>query len=305
MTKAGGSLDEMLDALAAANAAQAQTQALLQLGLEAAAMAAWRWDIGAPRVQWLAGMEHILGPRPAGDWPDFRDMVHEDDRQRYLQTGRRVIEGIVDHYACSFRIRRSDGCIRHVQALGRLLRGPHGQPLALVGVTLDETEVRQALERLAASENFARQLFEANPVALLLVDDAGIVQHANAWAHWLFGYADLRGISVEELVPHAAGDIHRDHRRHLRLDGNEGYRTRATRALTRDTRELPVRVTLAAVPCDGQQLVLAAVHDMSEEDALRDELVQQKQRLADEVRQRTAELERARAQAERLAQVKS
>jgi len=303
----GRALDAMLDTLAATIAAREQAQALLQLGLDAAGMAAWRWDIGAPRVQWLVGRERVLGPEPPGGWPDFSDMVLPEDRAAYIEAGRRVTDGQTEQYQSKFRLRRSDGTVRWLSASGRLVRNAQGVAQALVGVTQDITEAHAAADRLAASEAFARALFEGNPEALLLVDAQGRIQQANRRAHELFGHDNLCGMAVDALVPAPLRAAHQAHRRSVfdALAAQTAYRTRAMRALAADGSERAIGVTLGAVQRDGVPMVLAAVHDMSAEEALREALTHEREHLAEQVQARTAELESARAQAVASARAKS
>lgn len=112
----------------------------------------------------------------------------------------------------------------------------------------------------------ANDLWHTSPDALLVVGPGGVIAGANSAAHELFGYAvdDLRGRSVEELVPAPVRDLHRSHR-----EGFEGAprpRPMGTgqrlEGCTLDGRVFPVHVSLAPVG-NGERLTIAAVRDMT------------------------------------------
>ena len=65
-------------------------------------------------------------------------------------------------------------------------------------------------EMLETSLELFQGLVETAPDAILLVDHHGIIQLANQQAEILFGYEirELRGMSVESLVPHRYRDKH-------------------------------------------------------------------------------------------------
>lgn len=70
------------------------------------------WDVPNGRVVWSAPVERILGePVPDGsvplDW--WRGRMHPDDRRQATETSDTALSGSADRYACSYRVRRSDG----------------------------------------------------------------------------------------------------------------------------------------------------------------------------------------------------
>lgn len=95
----------------------ADSERRLRLALGAARMAVWEWDIATDTLIWGAHPARLLGREPAGGYPDFRDMVHADDREAFLAAGRRAVaEGTP--YRAEFRIVSTDGDVRWIEAKG-------------------------------------------------------------------------------------------------------------------------------------------------------------------------------------------
>jgi PAS domain S-box-containing protein len=109
------------------------------------------------------------------------------------------------------------------------------------------------------------------PDAAVVVDAGGQIVSVNAQAEALFGYSrgSLVGLAIEALVPERARTRHRQHR--------SGYAAApqnrpmgAGLGLTgrrRDGSEFPLDISLAEIENSGEQLVVAAVRDVSEQRA--------------------------------------
>ena len=64
----------------------------------------WEWDIPSDRLEWLYPPAALLGPPPPGGrYPDFRDMVHPDDRALFLAAGRASMASLGE-YQCEARL---------------------------------------------------------------------------------------------------------------------------------------------------------------------------------------------------------
>ncbi len=113
----------------------------------------------------------------------------------------------------------------------------------------------------------ARDVLEAAPDALVVVDEAGSIVRVNAAAEQLFGYGagELAGKPVETLVPEAYRASHV----HKRLSYNHEMRRRPMGAgpelygLRRDGGEFPVEISLSPLATTRGTLVIAAIRDIS------------------------------------------
>ncbi|WP_322400418.1 hybrid sensor histidine kinase/response regulator [Massilia luteola] len=162
-----------------AEAALRDTRARLEAIIAAAEVAVWSLDIASGRVRADARMIEMFGLRPEdGDGVDvaaYFAVIHPDDvPPTQALLGRAMETGAP--YDATFRVRTPAGGWRWVLARGRLDRsaGPRGM---MRGVLIDASVRKQAEERLQASEERYRTLFEAIDegvcVIEMLYDDAG------------------------------------------------------------------------------------------------------------------------------------
>jgi PAS domain S-box-containing protein len=111
-------------------------------------------------------------------------------------------------------------------------------------------------------------LLEAVPDAMLIVGKDGRIALVNAQAESLFGYRreELIGELVERLIPERFRSSHPKHRAGL-FAGSEG-RAQGERielcGLRKDGTELPVEISLGALPMAEGAMVAAAIRDISE-----------------------------------------
>ncbi len=155
----------------------------LALAVQAADLYVWDWEIGAAHTLWRTDPEPMLGPRPASGYPDFTDMVFEEDRDLFEQAYRRSIED-GEPYVAEFRLRRTDGSRRWLNAKGTVVRDARGTPLRLIGVTQDITTRRENEERLRLG---ATVFNTREPV--MITDPDGVILDVNHACLALFGFS--------------------------------------------------------------------------------------------------------------------
>jgi two-component system sensor histidine kinase/response regulator len=122
-------------------------------------------------------------------------------------------------------------------------------------------------ERLAAQEHL-RQVVEATPSAIVVVDESGSLTLVNAQAEALFRYsrADLLGMRVEQLIPERFRGTH-PMLRNRYASGPEARPMGAGRdlfALRSDGSEVPVEIGLSPLKTPRGTFVLASVIDITE-----------------------------------------
>ncbi len=301
--------NRMLDSLALSRQALAASEQRLLLALEAAALVPWQRDLRQGVTVWGHDPQALLGPAPPGGHADAQHMVVADDRVACANAERAAIAGQGD-YAVEFRLRRTDGQVRWHAAQGRVLRDAQGTALSMIGVTQDISDRRAAEAALADSEQRWLGAIEASGLgvwdwnvrdgtvffsprwrALLGLDQAPLSDGLHEWSDRVHP-DDLAG---------CLADLHR----HMGGQGlyRHEYRMRAGDGSWRWVLD---RGQVFAHDADGQVLrMVGTLADISERKALDAELKQHRDHLEDLVDERTAELEAARQESERLARVKT
>jgi PAS domain S-box-containing protein len=143
-------------------AALRDTRERLESIIAAAEVAVWSLDIATGRVRGDARMIEMFGLRPedaaGADVAVYFAVIHPDDvPPTQVLLGRAMETGAP--YDATFRVRTPDGTWRWVLARGQVERGQNA--MRLRGVVIDATLRKQAEERLQASEERYRTLFEA------------------------------------------------------------------------------------------------------------------------------------------------
>ncbi|HZF74665.1 MAG TPA: PAS domain-containing protein, partial [Acetobacteraceae bacterium] len=155
----------------------------LRLAEETARFGIWEWDSREDRQVWSAEQYRLHGLDPDARAPSFAEylaMVAEEDREtlvRAASDGFRRPEG---RYQIEFRLRRGDGETRRLLALARVLEADErGQPLRLMGVNVDVTELREGEQELGRMAALLRAIGECSPDAIYAKDRDGRMLFAN------------------------------------------------------------------------------------------------------------------------------
>jgi PAS domain S-box-containing protein len=134
------------------------------------------------------------------------ELVHPDDRQAFVEAISRAKQ---DEQSFEIEIRcvRKDGRIVWANKRVSLLRDERGAPAQFVVLVTDITERKRSQERLRASEERFRKVFEHAGTGIVISDLGGRIRQVNPAFSELLGYAsdELVGLRISDIV-------HPDHR---------------------------------------------------------------------------------------------
>ncbi|MBW4531520.1 MAG: diguanylate cyclase [Aphanothece saxicola GSE-SYN-MK-01-06B] len=153
----------------------------LQAAASAGVVGIWDWDVPANVLTWDPVMYRLYGRKPgdfAGAYQAWADAVHPEDRAYAEGEIQAALRGKRE-YAPRFRVIWPDGSVHHVQAISHTTYDLEGQPLRMLGVNYDVTELVQTQEQLQAEQHRLSTTLDAllDPHLLLgpVCDDAGSV----------------------------------------------------------------------------------------------------------------------------------
>lgn len=169
-------VEERTAELQAANAALARSSSLLRSASINGRVFPWDWDVQNDSLHWGIPPEQILGPHTSSrpTQPDFRDMVHPDDLERYLEAGRRTLREGRPYY-CEFRLVGTDNVVRWIAARGEPMLDASNRVVRLIGASIDITERKQAEESL---RQFSRAVEQINQ-GVMITDASGRIVYVN------------------------------------------------------------------------------------------------------------------------------
>ena len=131
----------------------------IETALNVPGICSWSWDAVTGAQVWSDDLRALYGVDITPSTPEgFFALVHPEDRARVeAETCSCVEHG--ETFSREFRVLRPDGEMRHVVDRGRVFRDPAGQPLRLIGVNIDVTELKAAEE--ARQSSIRRSAFAA------------------------------------------------------------------------------------------------------------------------------------------------
>jgi PAS domain S-box-containing protein len=139
-------------------------QERLRLALDGSRAALWDWDLESGHEYFSDRWRSMLGYEPgelADDVREWERRVHPDDLDRSRALIAEHLAGSTEVYENVHRLRHKEGHYLWVMALGRVLRDETGRQRRMIGIYLDVTEQRQAIERAEAADR-AKSEFLAN-----------------------------------------------------------------------------------------------------------------------------------------------
>ncbi|HEY9232209.1 MAG TPA: ATP-binding protein, partial [Blastocatellia bacterium] len=126
----------------------------LRLALEAGQVGTWDWDIRNDQITWSDSIYRFHGLKPGefgGRVTDFAALIHLDDRDQVNATIQTALES-GEAYSAEMRIVWPDGTVRWIATNGKVMFDAAGQPVRMLGATVDITERKLAEQSLIEAD---------------------------------------------------------------------------------------------------------------------------------------------------------
>ncbi|MBD0269951.1 MAG: PAS domain S-box protein, partial [Cyanobacteria bacterium Co-bin8] len=176
-----------------------------QLAARAVKSLIYDWDVPNNWVERTEGLIHVVGfsleeAEPTADW--WRDRIHPEDLKRLIEQG--VSQFTNDYYTNEYRVLNRDNQYVDVFDQGLIAeRDAAGNPLRIVGSTINISDRKAAEAALRRSKERFRALFEDAPDAIFIANQQGILIDVNTNACRLLQYesTELIGKQFVDLLP--------------------------------------------------------------------------------------------------------
>jgi two-component system sensor kinase FixL len=140
----------------------------LNLAADSADLGLWEWDLSKDEI-WVTPTRRAQLGFPVSGKITFEELIsrwHADDRDKVRQALRDAIENGKDYEAESRRV-LADGSVRWVAARGRVQVNEQGNPIRLLGVSMDITARKQAQLEVARQRHDLAHLARVNTLGEL------------------------------------------------------------------------------------------------------------------------------------------
>jgi diguanylate cyclase (GGDEF)-like protein/PAS domain S-box-containing protein len=119
----------------------------LRLAVDAAELTYWEWERATDQLHWGRDPSALVGNSSGRNtrWSEYLEIVHPEDRDRYLAT---VTSAWEQAGVCSneYRVIRSDGRVVWLSSHGKTLADNAGKVYRMIGVSQDITERKRQEE---------------------------------------------------------------------------------------------------------------------------------------------------------------
>ena len=220
------------------------------------------------------------------------EAIHPDDRERAAQAWIKAVKA-KSLYENEFRVRKYDGSYQLFLARAIPVLEADGSIREWVGTCTDITERKRAEEALREKEQRYRSLAESSPDAIFILDrDEWVIYVNQTSAQWLGRpVAELVGQRQADLFPTETARHQSESLQRVLATGKAERREEPT-PFPGGVRWIETRLVPLLGPNDAVESVMGVSRDITETKRAEAELTKHRERLAELVEERTAELKR-------------
>ncbi len=174
--------------------------ARLELAIQSAQIGIWEWDIVRDRLIWDERMYELYGVYPedfTGSHADWEAVVHPDDVARWSAAIQQALLG-ESAFEPEFRVVLPDDSIRVLKANSITQYNDQGEPLSMIGINYDITNLKRTEETLRQQKETLQTIFDHIPLMLGLFSPIGQVRMINremervtGWTQAEYGNVDV------------------------------------------------------------------------------------------------------------------
>lgn len=176
----------------------------LALATKTAGIGIWEYNIPENQVLWDHNMYELYGLEESdfdGVYEAWESCILPEDKERSAQEVKDAVEGKKD-FNTTFRIRRPNGEIRWIKAEAGMIWDDDGQPLKMIGVNEDVTELKTTQMQLVKSEESHQGAFENSSIGMALVGLDGKFMQVNQSLCNSLGYTtdELLNLTFQDIT---------------------------------------------------------------------------------------------------------
>ncbi len=227
----------------------------------------WRLNVRTNKLSWSDETCRMFGVSPTTEltYQSFLDVVHPIDRERVDQSWKAALGGAP--YDIEYRV-IADGVTKWIHARSELEFDSAGKVLGGFGTVQDITDKKQAEEALRQSEERLRAIVDTAVDAIIVIDEAGLIESINPAAERVFGYAasDIMGENISVLMAGTHRAAHDSYISAYRRTGKAKIIGvgREVEGRRKDGSTFPVDLTIAEWQVAGKRHFTGIVRDISE-----------------------------------------
>lgn len=175
----------------------------VRFATDAAGIGTWDWDLDRDVITCSKTCARLHGDenRQELKHQDFKDLLHEDDRERVEAAFSAAISsGVLD---VEYRVVHTKDITQWLHARGQFLPDRKSFPRMMSGVVVDIDQRKRTEQELRSHKQHLQSILDTVPDAMIVIDEDGVMQSFSVAAERLFEYSASQAIgqNVKILIP--------------------------------------------------------------------------------------------------------